>query len=144
MGLIGSGMGLLAVTYSKPPAEHLISRIARSDVLLSLVRAPALPPQHADFGSQFHTPSNRCLRFAPRVTTTPARLAPFLPACSALDGPDFHWQAHSSFPIAPRIRLSDKTSRLRFRVQRLLQFLNTRGVDRLPNPQVLHHVLRLS
>src|SRR5205823_2042562 len=34
------------------------------------------------------------------------------PACSALDGPDFHWQAHSSFPIAPRIRLSDKTSRL--------------------------------
>ena len=24
------------------------------------------------------------------------------PACSALDGPDFHWQAHSSFPIAPR------------------------------------------
>src|SRR5258708_22979912 len=44
------------------------------------------------------------------------------PACSALDGPDFHWQAHSSFPIAPRIRLSDKTSR--FRVQRHLQLLN--------------------
>jgi len=43
-----------------------------------------------------------------------------------------------------RIRLSDKTSRLCFRVQRLLQFLNTRGVDRLPNLQVLHHVLRLS
>jgi hypothetical protein len=43
------------------------------------------------------------------------------PACSALNGPDFHWQAHSSFPIAPRIRLSDKNSR--FRVQRLLQFL---------------------
>jgi hypothetical protein len=37
------------------------------------------------------------------------------PACSALDGPDFH----SSFPIAPRIRLSDKTSR--FRVQRHLR-----------------------
>ena len=35
------------------------------------------------------------------------------PACSALNGPDFHWQAHSSFPLAPRIRLSDKTSRLR-------------------------------
>jgi hypothetical protein len=49
-------------------------------VLLSLVRAPALPPQHADFGSQFHTPSNRCLRFGPRVTATPARLAPVLPA----------------------------------------------------------------
>ena len=43
-----------------------------------------------------------------------------------------------------RIRLSDKTSRLSFRVQRLLQFLNTCGVDRLPNLQVLHHVLRLS
>src|SRR5439155_15594103 len=35
-----------------------------------------------------------------------------------------------------RIRLSDKTSRLCSRVQRLLQFLNTRGVDRLPNLQV--------
>src|ERR1700693_1548471 len=35
-----------------------------------------------------------------------------------------------------RIRLSDKTSRLRFRVQRHLQFLNTFGVDRLPNLQV--------
>ena len=34
-------------------------------------------------------------------------------------------------PIS-RIRLSDKTSRLRFRVQRLLQFLNTRGVDSCP------------
>ena len=33
------------------------------------------------------------------------------PACSALNGPDFHWQAHSSFPLAPRVRLSDKTSR---------------------------------
>jgi hypothetical protein len=43
-----------------------------------------------------------------------------------------------------RIRLSDKTSRLSFGVQRLLQFLNTCGVDRLPNLQVLHHVLRLS
>ena len=49
-------------------------------MLLSLVRAPALPPQHADFGSQFHTPSNRCLRFGPRVTATPARLTPVLPA----------------------------------------------------------------
>src|SRR5712671_253290 len=34
-----------------------------------------------------------------------------------------------------RIRLSDKTSRLCFRVQRLLQSLNTCGVDRLPNLQ---------
>ena len=55
-GLIGSGMGLLAVTWSKPPAEHPISRMTRRDVQLSLVRAPALPPRHADFGSQFHTP----------------------------------------------------------------------------------------
>ena len=44
------------------------------------------------------------------------------PACSALNGPDFHWQAHSSFPLAPRIRLSDKTSR-RFRVRRPRQLL---------------------
>src|ERR1700724_57831 len=80
MGLIGSGLRLWAVTWSKPPAEHRVSRIARPDVLLSLVRAPALLPQHADFGSQFHTPSNRCLRFGPRVAATPARLAPVLPA----------------------------------------------------------------
>src|SRR5271165_2390233 len=80
MGLIGSGMRLLAVTGSKPPAEHPVSRMTRPDVRLSLVRAPALPPPHADFGSQFHTPSNRCLRFGPRVAATPARLAPVPPA----------------------------------------------------------------
>src|SRR5208337_3865573 len=28
------------------------------------------------------------------------------PACSALNGPDLHWQAHSSFPLAPRTALS--------------------------------------
>src|SRR5271169_4011905 len=54
--------------------------MARPDVLLSLVRAPALPPQHAYFGSQSHTPYDRCLRFGPRVAATPARLAPALPA----------------------------------------------------------------
>ena len=47
-----------------------------------------------------------------------------------------------------RIRLSDKTPRLYarayFRVQRHLQFLNTFGVDRLPNLHVLHYVLRSS
>ena len=32
------------------------------------------------FRSQFHTPSNRCLRFGPRVAATPARLAPVPPA----------------------------------------------------------------
>ena len=79
MGLIGSGMGLLAVTWSKPPAEHPVSRMTRPDVRLSLVRAPARPLQHADFGSQFHTPSNRCLRFGPRVAATPTKLAPVLP-----------------------------------------------------------------
>src|SRR5689334_17048461 len=80
MGLIGSGMCLLAVMCSPPPAEHPPSGITRTAVLLSLVRAPALPPQHAYFGSQSHTPFNRCLRFGPRVTATPARLAPVLPA----------------------------------------------------------------
>src|ERR1700688_350005 len=80
MGLIGSGLRLLAVTWSKPPAAHRGARIARPDVLLSLVLPPAVLPQHADFGSQFHTPSNRCLRFGPRVTATPERLAPVLPA----------------------------------------------------------------
>src|SRR5208283_3525272 len=30
------------------------------------------------------------------------------PACSALNGPDFHWQAHSSFPLAPRTALSSR------------------------------------
>jgi hypothetical protein len=52
--------------------------MARTAVLLSLGRAPALPPQHAYFGSQSHTPYDRCLRFGPRVTATPARLAPVL------------------------------------------------------------------
>src|SRR3954467_11074624 len=55
MGLIGSGMRLLAVTCPQPPAEHPLSRLTRAAVLLSLVRAPALPPQHAYFGSQSHT-----------------------------------------------------------------------------------------
>ena len=45
-------------------------------MLLSLVRAPALPPRHAYFGSQSHTPYDRCLRFGPRVAATPAKLAP--------------------------------------------------------------------
>jgi hypothetical protein len=76
MGLIGSGMCLSDVTCPQPPAEHPLSRITRAAVLLSLVRAPALPPRHAYFGSQSHTPYDRCLRFGPRVAATPARLAP--------------------------------------------------------------------
>ena len=47
--------GFLVVTRSKPPAEHPISHVMRQNVLLSLVRAPALPPQHTHFGSQFHS-----------------------------------------------------------------------------------------
>src|SRR3954453_20059868 len=58
MGLIGSDARLLVVTWSKLPAERPVSRMSRPVVLLSLVRAPAQPPQHAYFGSQSHTPSN--------------------------------------------------------------------------------------
>ena len=35
------------------------------------------------------------------------------PACSALNGPDFHWQAHSSFPLAPRTGLLPEVERNR-------------------------------
>ena len=76
MGLIGSGMCLSDVTCPQPPAEHPLSRITRTAGLLSLVRAPALPPRHAYFGSQSHTPYDRCLRFGPRVAATPADLPP--------------------------------------------------------------------
>src|SRR5690242_7876695 len=85
--------------------------MARPDVLLSLVRAPALPPQHAYFGSQSHTPYDRCLRLGPRVAATPARLAPALPARLWTDQ-TCTGKLISASPIAPRIRLSDKTSRL--------------------------------
>src|SRR3954451_4520331 len=78
MGLIGSDTRLLVVTWSKLPAERPVSRMSRPVVLLSLVRAPAQPPQHAYFGSRSHTPSNRCLRFERRVAAPPARLAPVL------------------------------------------------------------------
>ena len=70
----------LALTSLSFAATLLTGSLTVTLVLLSLVRAPALPPQHAYFGSQSHTPSNRCLRFGPRVTATPARLAPVLPA----------------------------------------------------------------
>src|SRR4051812_28729716 len=78
MGLIGSDTRLLIVTWSKLPTERPVSRLSRPVVLLSLVRAPAQPPQHAYFGSRSHTPSSRCLRFDRRVAATPARLAPVL------------------------------------------------------------------
>ena len=78
MGLIGSDARLLVVTWSKLPTERPVSRLSRPPVLLSLVRAPAQPPQHAYFGSQSHTPANRCLRFERRVAAAPARS---LPSC---------------------------------------------------------------
>src|SRR4051812_15021333 len=56
MGLIASAMRPSDATCPQPPAEHPVSRITRTAVLLSLVRAPALPPRHAYFGSQSHTP----------------------------------------------------------------------------------------
>src|SRR2546423_14260304 len=78
--------------------------MARPNVLLSLVRAPALPPQHAYFGSRSHTPYDRCLRFGPRVAATPARLAPALPARLWADQ-TCTGKLISASPIAPRTRL---------------------------------------
>src|SRR4051812_35406569 len=104
MGLIGSGMCLSDVTCPQPPAEHPISRITRTAVLLSLVRAPALPPRHAYFGSQSHTPYDRCLRFGPRVAATPARLAPVPPAQLWTDQ-TCTGKLISASPIAPRTTL---------------------------------------
>ena len=87
MGLIGSGMGLLAVTWSKPPpAEHPISRMTRRDVQLSLVRGrQLLPPRHAGISGVNSTPRpTAVLRFSgPRVardarkTSLPSRLLGF-------------------------------------------------------------------
>ena len=106
MGLIGSDTRLLIVTWSKLPAERPVSRMSRPVVLLSLVRAPAQPPQHAYFGSRSHTPSSRCLRFERRVAATPARLAPVRLARLWTDQTCTGKLASAS-PIAPRIRLSD-------------------------------------
>src|SRR4051794_27778631 len=104
MGLIGSGMRLSDVTCPQPPAEHPISRITRTAVLLSLVRAPALPPRHAYFGSQSHTPYDRCLRFGPRVAAMPARLAP-VPLAQLRTDQTCTGKLIPASPIAPRIRL---------------------------------------
>ena len=106
MGLIGSDTRLLDVTWSKLPAERPVSRLSRPIVQLSLVRAPAQPPQHAYFGSRSHTPANRCLRFERRVAAAPARLAPVLLARLWTDQTCTGKLASAS-PIAPRIRLSD-------------------------------------
>src|SRR5215831_9510122 len=58
--------------------ERLPSRLTRTGVLPSLVRAPARPPRHTDFGSRSQTPSDRYPRFERPVTVTPAGLAPVL------------------------------------------------------------------
>src|SRR4051794_3717412 len=105
MGLIGSDTRLLVVTWSKLPAERPVSRMSRPGVLLSLVRAPAQPPQHAYFGSRSHTPSSRCLRFERRVAATPPRLPPVLLARLWTDQTSTANLASAS-PIAPRTKLS--------------------------------------
>src|SRR3954467_3607413 len=101
MGLIGSDTRLLVVTWSKLPAERPVSRLSRPVVQLSLVRAPAQPPQHAYFGRRSHTPASRCLRFERRVAATPARLAPVLLARLWTDQTCTGKLASAS-PIAPR------------------------------------------
>src|SRR3954452_15468193 len=106
MGLIGSDTRLLVVTWSKLPAERPVSRLSRSVVQLSLVRAPARPPQHAYFGNRSHTPSSRCLRFERRVAATPARLAPVLLARLWTDQTCTGKLASAS-PIAPVMRVPD-------------------------------------
>src|SRR5215831_5187669 len=78
MGLLGSGMRLSDVTWPELPTERLPSRLTRTGVLPSLVRAPARPPRHTDFGSRSQTPSDRYPRFERPVTVTPAGLAPVL------------------------------------------------------------------
>src|SRR3954453_16145110 len=99
-----SGMCLSDVTCPQPPAEHPLSRITRTAVLLSLVRAPALPPRHAYFGSQSHTSYDRCLRFGPRVAAAHARLAP-VPLAQLWTDQTCTGTLISASPIAPRIRL---------------------------------------
>ena len=110
MGLIGSGMCLSDVTCPQPPAEHPLSRITRTAVLLSLVRAPALPPRHAYFGSQSHTPYDRCLRFGPRVAATPARLAP-VPLAQLWTDQTCTGKLIPASPIAPRTGLLSEVER---------------------------------
>ena len=96
MGLIGSDMRLLDVTCPQPPAEHPLSRISR-------------PARAAFAGAGASSASATCLfresiphPVQPLSTLrTPrcrdARKTRSRPACSALDGPDLHWQAHISF-----------------------------------------------
>src|SRR4051795_8974031 len=109
MGLIGSDTRLLIVMWSKLPAERPVSRMSRPVVLLSLVRAPAQPPQHAYFGSRSHTPSSRCLRFDRRVAATPARLAPVLLA-SAVSA-DIVWRRGVWHCLSSTLHLSWRCER---------------------------------
>ena len=65
------------------------------------------------FVAQSHTPHDRCLRFGPHVTMTPARLAPSLPA-TALAGRDLHPQDIAGF------------------AQRTLIYIDTEGASNSP------------
>ena len=59
------------------------------------------------FVAQSHTPHDRCLRFGPHVTMTPARLAPSLPA-TALAGRDLHPQDIAGFAQRTRCNLHNR------------------------------------
>ena len=102
--LLGFGINRMHVTNSQPPAEQPPSRITRSAALPSLVRFPARPPRQAHFGIRSADPMHllSTLR-TPRYHDT--RKTCCWPVCSTLARPDFHRQADTSFPNAPRIRL---------------------------------------
>ena len=78
MGLIGSDTRLLVVTWSKLPAERPVSRLSRPVVLLSLVRAPAQPPQHAISGVD---PTPRPAAVYASNAALPRRPQDSLPSC---------------------------------------------------------------
>src|SRR3954452_19129357 len=79
MGLIGSDTRLLVVTWSKLPAERPVSRLSRPVVQLSLVRAPAQPPQHAYSGGD---PTPRPAAVYASNAALPRRPQDSLPSCS--------------------------------------------------------------
>ena len=110
MGLLGSDMSLLARDVSSAPGgasalSHIESgRAAFAGAGASSASATCLfresIPHPVQPLSTLRTPRYR-----------DARKTRSRPACSALDGPDLHWQAHTSFPIAPRTGLLSKVRR---------------------------------
>ncbi len=104
--LLGSDTSYMHVTYSQPPAEQSSSCIARTTMLPSLVRVPARPPRHADFGIQSIDPMHLLSTLqTPRCRD--ACKTRSWSVCSTLTRPDFHRQADTSFPNAPSTRLSE-------------------------------------